>query len=85
MKRNLTALAMLLAWMAPLPATASADKYAITAEEHAACDGDAISLCSNVDRDAYSLIGCMKSNREQLSPMCRTAFTSWMRKRHLPL
>ena len=84
MNRKLTAAALAF-WMTPLPAIASADKYAITAEEHAACDSDAISLCSNAEHDVDSLLGCMKLNREQLSPTCKTAFTAGMRKRHLPM
>lgn len=69
----------------PCAAMASADKYAITAEEHAACDVDVISLCSDVDHDEDSVIGCMKAKRQQLSPVCMASFTAGMRRRHLPM
>ena len=65
-----------------LPAT---DKYAITPEEHAACDSDVLSLCSYVARDQDSVIACMRAKRDKLSPVCATAFVEGMRRRHLPL
>lgn len=69
----------------PLVARAAEDKYAITAEEHAACDADAVSLCSDVRPDEDSMIACMRAKRTQLSSGCSVVFTAGLRRRHLPL
>lgn len=69
----------------PLAAAEASDPYAITAEEHAACDEDVLNLCSSVDHDVNSLIDCMKAKRAQLSPACRISFTAGMKRRHFPL
>lgn len=61
------------------------DSLNITAEEHAACDSDAISLCAFTYPDEAQLLVCMKANRQKLSSMCQTAFVSGMKRRRIPL
>ena len=59
------------------------NKYAITPEEQAACQGDATALCSQVLPDQDALIACMRSNVSNLTPLCRKTFTAGLQKRHL--
>ena len=71
-----------------LASTASAtpvDKYNITPEEHAACDSDAINLCSAAYPDADKLLECMRINRHRLSAVCEATFLSGMKRRRIPL
>ena len=64
---------------------AEEDKYSITPQEHTACDGDVVSLCSADFPDQDKVIGCMKAKQQQLSATCRTTFRAGMRRRHIPL
>jgi hypothetical protein len=58
-------------------------KYHITAEEQAACQVDATTLCSSVFPDEDALIACMRSNVTNLSPVCRKTFVAGLQKRHM--
>ena len=61
-----------LALMVPLaPATAQG-----TPEQRAACEGDAMRLCSEFIPDVARITRCMEVKRRQLSPRCRTMFKS---------
>jgi hypothetical protein len=60
------------------------NKYHVTDEERAACEGDAVALCSTAFPDEELLLGCMKTNRTQLTPICRTTFEAGLRKRRIP-
>ena len=64
---------------------APVDKYGITPAEHAACDADAVSLCSNAYPDVDKLLVCMKANVAQLSRTCLVAFKAGLRRRRLPM
>ena len=66
-------------------AHASPDRWNITAEEHAACDGDAARLCMSAYPDEDRLLSCMKVNLHQLTPVCHKTFEAGMRRRHLDL
>ena len=86
MNRMKTAIAII--WVAssglPMLARAAAtDKYHVTDAERAACEGDAISLCSVADQDEDKLLECMKSNRSNLSAGCLTVFDAGLRRRGL--
>lgn len=76
-------LAFALGWS--LPVLAVTDTYGITPQEHAACDADAVRLCSAAYPNEEKLIGCMATNRHQLSNVCQTTFASGLRKRHLSI
>ncbi len=78
-------IAALISASSVAPAFAVADKYNITPAEHAACDGDAERLCVAAFPDPDRLIACMKSNRDQLTPVCQSALVSGMRLRHLAM
>ena len=64
---------------------AQADKYNVTPLEKAACQEDAIALCSSTYPDEDRLIACMRHNRSHLSTVCRAVFEAGMRRRHLTL
>lgn len=66
----------------PLPALAQ-DKYRVTADEKAACQGDAAKLCSNAYPDEDALLTCMRSNVGRLTEGCRATFVAGLRKRGL--
>lgn len=68
-----------------VPARAGVDKYAVTPEEHAACDGDAMSLCADTLPDQDRLVACMRAKQSQLSPVCRTTFRAGLLRRHMSL
>lgn len=70
---------------ASLPAQAVTDKYAVTPEEHAACDGDAMSLCADALSDQDGLIACMKAKQNRLSPVCFTTLKAGLTRRHMRL
>lgn len=67
------------------PASAVVDKFDITADEHAACDGDVMRLCSASFPDQDLVVACMKAKQAQLSTLCRTTFVAGMKMRHIPL
>jgi hypothetical protein len=48
-----------------------------TAEQRAACMGDAITLCSSVIPDRARIASCLGSKMSQLSPRCRAQFTKY--------
>jgi len=63
-------------------AKALTDKYNITPAEHQACDGDAANICTNAQSE-NEVLACMKAQRRQLTPVCRSVFEAGLRKRHL--
>jgi hypothetical protein len=64
-------------------ATAGVDKYSITDGERAACEADAMSLCSGAGQDEDKLIICMKINKASLTSGCRPVFDEGLRRRGL--
>jgi hypothetical protein len=44
-----------------------------TAEQRAACTGDAFKFCSAHIPNVSAIIGCMKANYSKLSPACKAA------------
>ena len=80
-----TAAALALMFGASLPARAGADKYDVTPEEHAACDGDVMSLCADSLPDQDRLIACMRAKQGQLSPVCFTTLKAGLIRRHMRL
>ncbi len=70
---------------ASCPAQAAADKYDVTPEEHAACDGDVMSLCADTLPDQDQLFACMKFKQNQLSPVCFTTLKAGLGRRHIKL
>ncbi len=66
-------------------ASAAADKFNITAAEHAACDSDAERLCMSAYPDEDRLLDCMRANIHQLTPICLATFEAGMKRRHLSL
>lgn len=85
MKYAFVALIAAAAFHVSAAASAAADKYHVTAEEHVACDGDVISLCGTEFPDQDKVIGCMRVKLNRLSAACLTVFKAGMRRRHLPL
>ena len=75
------AVAALLAFGGPV--RAQVDKYHVTPEEQAACEGDATLLCSHTYPDEDRLIDCMRRNRAHLTAVCRTTFEAGLKRRHL--
>lgn len=67
------------------PAGAATDRLNITAEEHVACDADAVRLCMSTYPDETRLLSCMKTNVHQLTPICQVTFEAGMKRRHLNL
>ena len=67
------------------PAWAGADRYAVTQEEHAACDGDAVRLCSGSFPDQDLLVACMKANQGQLTRVCFSTLKAGLLRRHMSL
>lgn len=63
--------AAILAAMTLVPAYAAAQG---TAEERAACTGDAMSLCGEFIPSVEKITACMKSKIKELSPGCRAHF-----------
>ena len=45
-----------------------------TPEQRAACEGDAMRLCSQFVPDVQRITACMQQNRRYLSPRCRAVF-----------
>lgn len=60
-----------------------ANKFHITPEEQAACQGDATTLCSDAFPDEDALISCMRTNVSNLTPVCRKSFTAGLQRRHM--
>ena len=58
-------------------------KYQITEAERAACQGDAVMLCSATFPDQDLLLACMRAHQDSLSSLCRTTFRAGLRRRHL--
>ena len=65
----------LLAALAPSPAAA------YTADQRAACEGDAMRLCSAYVRDLNQIKACMSRNRRNLSSGCRAVFDGGSKRR----
>jgi hypothetical protein len=59
------------------------DKYNITVAEHAACDNDAIALCSDAYPDQDKMLMCMRAKTRDLSSGCRIAFEAGLKRRHM--
>jgi len=45
-----------------------------TAEQRAACMGDALSLCSSAIPDTDRIVACLSAKKSRLSPGCRAQF-----------
>jgi hypothetical protein len=63
-----SAIAFIVAIMAPLPA------IAYTQEDADACTPDAMRLCQNAIPDANRVAQCLVANKQQLSPACTSVF-----------
>lgn len=59
------------------------DKFKVTDEERAACQGDAVRLCSGAYPDEDALLSCMKRNQSSLTATCRPVFMAGLRRRGL--
>jgi hypothetical protein len=66
----------LMATLAPLPAAAQG-----TPEQRAACEGDAMRLCSAHVPDVQKVTSCMSRNRRNLSAGCRAVFDGGSKRR----
>jgi len=66
----------LMAVLAPAPAAAQG-----TPEQRAACEGDAMRLCSAHVPDVQRITACMSQNRRNLSPGCRKVFDGGSKRR----
>lgn len=66
-------------------ASAFAEDFNITAEEHAACDADAIRFCMSAYPNVDRMIGCMVKNRNRLTAVCLKTFDEGMRRRNIPM
>jgi hypothetical protein len=66
---KLSAVAFIVAMMAPLPA------IAYTQEDANACTPDAMRLCQNAIPDVSRVALCLVQNRRQLSPACAIVFS----------
>ena len=67
---GLAAMFGLALMLAPVPA--AAQRY--TPEQRAACEGDAMRLCSEFVPDVQRITACMHQKRRFLSPRCRAVF-----------
>jgi hypothetical protein len=52
-----------------------------TPEQRAACENDAMRLCSEFGSDAQRITACMSQKRRYLSPQCRVYFGGKRRSR----
>ena len=68
---SFAALALLLC---ALPTAALASVSKPTAEERAACMGDAMTLCITAIPNRARIASCLASKMSQLSPRCRAQF-----------
>ena len=73
---KLRVLAAGTAILAVLIGSTSAGLAQGTAEQRAACTGDAFRLCSADIPDVDRITACMTRNKSQLSPPCRAQFRS---------
>ena len=71
--RQLLLGAATVAALGTLPTTLLAD-HQPTADERAACTGDAFRLCGSDIPDVSRVIACMQTKKSQLSPRCRAQF-----------
>jgi len=71
--RQLLLGAAIVAALGSLPIPSLAD-YQPTAEQRAACTGDAFRLCSSDIPNMSRIIACMQAKKSQLSPRCRAQF-----------
>jgi hypothetical protein len=70
------ALAGIALWLGFSPAAAQG-----TPEQRAACEGDAMRLCSEFGGDVQRITACMSQKRRYLSPQCRVYFDGKRRRR----
>jgi hypothetical protein len=68
--------AMAMFALAPSPAAAQG-----TPQQRAACEGDAMRLCSEHVPDVNRITACMSRNRRLLSPACRAVFDGGSKRR----
>ena len=66
----------LMAFISPTPAAAQG-----TQEQRAACEGDAMRLCSAHVPDVQKITACMSRNRRNLSSGCRAVFDGGSKRR----
>jgi hypothetical protein len=66
---HLAALAGIALWLGLSPAAAQG-----TPEQRAACENDAMRLCSEFAGDVSRITACMSQKRRYLSPQCRVHF-----------
>jgi len=71
-RRGLLGAAVVGALLGFFPTTASAFKP--TAEQRAACMGDALSLCSSAIPNTDRIVACLSAKKSRLSPGCRAQF-----------
>ena len=76
-------LPLLAGCLAVSAAPSWAGDYSITANEKAACTGDAMRLCAHTYPDQDRLLGCMRENAGELSNGCAVVFKAGLRRRHL--
>ncbi len=67
---------LLMAILAPAPAAAQG-----TPQQRAACEGDAMRLCSAHVPDVDRITACMSRNRRNLSAGCRAVFDGGSKRR----
>ena len=65
---KLSAIALIVTIMAPLPA------FAYSQEDADACTPDAMRLCQNAIPDTSRVALCLVQNKRQLSPACTVVF-----------
>ena len=70
----------LLALGISTPALAQ-NKYQVTEEERAACQDDAVRLCSSAYPNEDALLSCMRGNQARLTATCRPVFVAGLRRR----
>ena len=68
---RLTALCAALAVFASATPTLALTKNDGTAEGRSACTPDVLRLCSSQIPNVDAIVGCLKSNKKNLSPACR--------------
>ncbi|MDX7953682.1 hypothetical protein P7D22_21190 [Lichenihabitans sp. Uapishka_5] len=69
-------------WTAPARAEG---KYQVTGIERAACESDAVALCSATYPDEDALLACMRLNVSKLNAGCRPVFIEGLRRRGIPM
>ena len=73
---SFAALAGIALWVGLSPAAAQG-----TPEQRAACENDAMRLCSEFGGDVQRITTCMSQKRRYLSPQCRVYFDGKRRGR----